>query len=119
MKVIALRVEVNGELVAIAGAENLSLLSGTVGLGSGSTTAFDSTNIMFSVMGLDVGSRQPRQLTWAEGVQLKLGDKVSFQVVEVEHPSPPSKVLGSPNTKELAAAAEAEKSQPRGKRRGA
>lgn len=111
MKVPALRVEVNGELVAIAGAEGLSLLTGQVAFGAGPSSTIDREAVMFSVMGLALGGTQPSQLSWASDVRLKLGDKVTFQVVEVEHPSPPSKVLRTPSPTDLAAAAAAEKKQ--------
>ena len=105
MKIPALRVEVNGELVAIAGASSLSLLTGTIGLGSGHGPTIDVSEIMFSVMGLDVHSAQPRQLTWGSGVKLKQGDRVTFEVVQVEQPSPPDKSLASPSSAQLAAEA--------------
>ncbi|MBI5275903.1 MAG: hypothetical protein HY854_05530 [Burkholderiales bacterium] len=100
MKVPALRIEINDELVAIAGAPGLSLLSGQVGYGA-SNKPIDASSAMFLVMGLDVHGSQPRQLTWANGVQLKLGDRVTFELVEVTEPSPPSKVLATPSSAEL------------------
>ena len=54
MNIPALRVEVNGELVAIAGASGLSLLSGTIGLGSGQGQTIDASEIVFSIMGLNI-----------------------------------------------------------------
>jgi hypothetical protein len=103
MKIPALRVELNGELVAIAGANGLSLLTGTVGLGSGHGEKIDASEIMFSVMGLNVRSAQPQQLTWGNGTKLRPGDRVTFEVVEVEQPSPPDRVLSSPSSAQLAA----------------
>jgi hypothetical protein len=114
MKLPALRVELNGELVAVAGAEGLSLLSGQVGFGAGSANAIHAGAAVFSVIGLALGGEQPRQLSWANNVQLNLGDKVTFQVVEVEHPSPASQTLKVPSSEQLARAAAAEK-QPRGR----
>jgi hypothetical protein len=105
MKIPALRIEVNGELVAIAGAKGLSLLSGTIGLGSGQSQAIDASEIMFSVMGLNVHCAQPQQLTWCNGLTLKQGDRVTFEVVQVEQTSPPDKSLASPSTEQLAAEA--------------
>jgi hypothetical protein len=105
MKVPALRIEVNGQLIAVAGAPGLSLLTGTVGLGSGQAPQIDASAIMFSVMGLAVTTTQPRQLTWGKEVKLKQGDRVTFQVVEVEDPSPPDQTISSPSASQLEAQA--------------
>lgn len=108
MKIPALRVEINGELVAIAGAEDLSLLVGQVGFGAGKNRTIDASQVTFIVMGLAAQGPQPRQFTWGDGVYLELGDRVTFEVTEVEQRSPPNKVLQSPSSSELAAAAAAE-----------
>jgi hypothetical protein len=113
VKIPAIRVDVNGELVAIAGANGLSLLTGSVGLGSGQGQKLDLSEIMFSVMGLNVHSAQPQQLTWGKGVKLQPGDRVTFEVVAVEQPSPPDRVLASPSSAQLAA----EANRPGSKRR--
>lgn len=102
----------NGELVTIAGASGLSLSTGTIGLGSVQGSKIDPSEIMLSVMGLDVHSAQPQQLTWGNGIKLQLGDRVTFEVVEVEQPSPPDKVLASPSSAQLSA----EATRPSGKR---
>ncbi len=112
MKIPALRVEVNGELVAIAGAEDLSLLTGQVGFGAGQNRAIDVSKVMFTIMGLAIHGPQPRQLTWGNGIQLKLGDRVTFEITEVEQPSKPNKVLRTPSSTELAAAAEKGTDEP-------
>lgn len=111
MKIPALRIEINGELLAIAGAEDLSILTGQVGFGANKDCTIDTSQVMFSVMGLAVQGPQPRQLTWGNGVQLKLGDRVTFEVAEVEQPSPPHQVLRTPSSAELATAAATEKNQ--------
>jgi hypothetical protein len=113
MKIPALRVEVNGEVIAIAGAEGLSLLTGQVGFGAGPNRAIDVSEVMFSVMGLAAQGPQPRQLAWGKDIQLKLGDRVTFQFVEVEQPSPPAEALRTPSSAELAAAS-AERRQIQG-----
>jgi hypothetical protein len=105
MTIPALRVEVNGELLAIAGGNDLSFLTGTIGLGAGEDRKLKLSEIMFNVMGLNVHSPQPQQLTWGSGLKLKPGDRVTFEVVEVEQPSPPDKVLASPSSSQLAAEA--------------
>ena len=111
MKIPALRVEVNGELIVIAGAEDLSILTGLVGFGAGKDQAINVSQVVFSVMGLAVHGPQPRQLTWGNDVQLKFGDRVTFEITEVEQPSLPQAVLRTPSFAELAAAAAAEKKQ--------
>lgn len=113
MKIPALRVEVNGELVAIAGAEDLSILTGQVGFGAGKGWAINVGHVVFSIMGLAVHGPQPRQLSWGGDVQLKLGDRVTFEITEVEQPSMPQAVLPTPSSAELAAASTAEKKQKR------
>jgi hypothetical protein len=115
MKIPALRIEVNGELVAIAGAEDLSILTGQVGFSAAQNRVIDVSQIMFSVMGLAVHGPQPRQLTWGSDIQLKLGDRVTFEISEVEQPSSPQSVLLTPSSGELAAAASAEK-KPRSRK---
>lgn len=103
MKVPALRIEVNGELVAVAGAPDLSILSGQVAFGAtGPNRIIDTSSTVFSVMGLAINGPQPRQLTWANGLELKVGDRVTFELVEVSDPSPPEKVLATPSSAELA-----------------
>ncbi len=109
MKIPALRIEINGKQIAVAGAEKFSLLSGQVSLGSGSSTSIDLGKIGFNVIGLDVAGTQPRQLTWGDGVQLKLGDRVAFEVVETDTPTPPSSTRRTPSATELASAVLAEK----------
>src|SRR6266496_3481944 len=108
MKIPALRIEINGTQIAVAGAENLSLLSGQVALGAGSSGSIDLGKIVFSVIGIDIAGTQPRQLTWGDGVQLKPGDRVTFEVVETETPTPPSNVRRTPSAEELNSAALAE-----------
>lgn len=105
MTVPALRIEVNGELIAVAGAEDLSLLSGSIGFGAGKDQTIKASGIMFGVMGLAVNCPQPRQLTWGKNVKLKIGDRVTFELVEVEDPSLPDQTLCSPSSSELAAKA--------------
>ena len=109
MKIPALRIEINGKQIAVAGAENLSLLSGQVALGAGSSGSIDLGKIVFNVIGLGVAGTRPRQLTWGDGVQLKPGDKVTFEVVETEAPTLPSGARRTPNAEELPSAALAEK----------
>ena len=103
MKVPALRVEVNGELITVAGAPDLSMLSGQVAFGAtGPKRVIDTSSIIFNVMGLELNGAQPRQLSWANGLELRVGDRVTFEIVEVSEPSPPGKVLVTPSSAELA-----------------
>lgn len=115
MKVPALRVEINGELVTIAGAENLDILTGNVGFGASPSGGIEVSNVMFLVMGLAVHGPNPRQLTWGNDIKLGPGDRVTFEVIETEQPSPPDKVLSTPSSDELAAASAAKKRQSRRK----
>jgi hypothetical protein len=103
MKLTALRVEVNGESLAIAGAEGLTLLTGMVSVGSGQESTIDPSKILVCVMGMDVYSPQPRQLTWGTEIKLKPGDRVTFQVVKVEHASAPDSTVNTPSSAQLAA----------------
>jgi hypothetical protein len=103
MKVPALRIEVNGELIAVAGAPNLSMLSGQVAFGaSGPNRVIDTSSILLNVMGLALNGTQPCQLTWGNGLALKVGDKVTIEIVEVSDPNPPGRVLATPSSAELA-----------------
>lgn len=115
MKVPALRVEVNGELVTIAGAENLDILTGNVGFGASPSGGIEVSNVTFLVMGLAVYGPNPRQLTWGNDIKLGLGDRVTIAITETEQPSTPDKVLSSPSSDELAAASAAKRKQSRRK----
>ncbi len=113
MSIPALRIEVNGELVAVAGADGLSTLCASLGFSADKGKTLDSPEAMFMVMGLAVDNPQPRSLTWAEGVKLKMGDKVTFELVETEDPSPPDNVLASPSSAQLKEQAMAKRRSPR------
>ena len=115
MKIPALRIEVNGEVVALAGAEGLDILSGQVAFGASPTGGIEVSRVALGVMGLAVHGPSPRQLTWANGIKLGLGDRVTFEIAEVEQPTPPDGILGAPTSAELAAAAAAERKQARRK----
>jgi hypothetical protein len=100
MKAPALRIEVNCELVAVAGAPDLSMLSGQVAFGAaGPNRIIDTSSIMFNVMGLALSGAQSLQLTWANELELKVGDRVTFEVSDF---TPPGKVLATPSSAELA-----------------
>ncbi|WP_312512475.1 hypothetical protein [Massilia sp.] len=111
MKIPALRIEVNGELIAFAGAEGLDILSGQVVFGASPTGGIEVSRVALGVMGLVAHDSSPRQLTWGNGIRLAPGDRVTFEIVEVEQPSPPDQIVGSPTSDELAAAAATEKSR--------
>lgn len=103
MKIPALRVEVNGELVAVAGADGLDILSAQVAFGASPTGGIEISNVACLAMGLAVHDSNPRQLTWLEGIKLKLGDRITFEIAEVDQASAPDKVMGTPSSEELAA----------------
>ncbi len=109
MTISAIRVEVNSQLVAVAGAEGLSMLTASLGLGSGKGSHIDPMNVLFSVMGVDVHSKQPRQLSWCDGLTLRPGDRVTLEVVQVEQPTAPDQVLTTPSTEQLKAEAKRHK----------
>jgi hypothetical protein len=103
MKIPAFRIEVNGELVAVAGADGLDILSGQVAFGASPSGGIAVSNVACLAMGLAVHGSNPRQLTWLEGIKLKLGDRITFEIAEVDQPSSPDKVTGTPSSDELAA----------------
>ena len=106
----AIRVEINGELVAIAGSEEVSFLTGSVGVGIGSGNKVLLENAALSVMALvGVSGSAPKQLSWCDGVRLRKGDRVTFELVEIDEASPPGKVLRTPSSSELASIAEAKR----------
>ena len=106
----AIRVEVNGELVAVAGARDASLLTGSLGLGAGADKEVGFDMSVFSVMALvGIAGDTPQQLSWCNQVHLRKGDRVTFELVEVDEATPPSRVLRTPSSKELRAVAQAEK----------
>jgi hypothetical protein len=111
----ALRIEVNGELVALAGAEDLDIFSGQVAFGASPTGGIAISRVALGVMGLAGHGPSPRQLSWGNGIKLGLGDRVTFEITEAEQPSPPDEILGTPTSDELAAVAAAEKKPSRRK----
>jgi hypothetical protein len=113
MKIPALRVEVNDEVVAIAGAENLDLLTGLVSFGASPSGGIDISRVISSIMGISVRGPEPQQLTWANAIKLKLGDRITFEIVEVDQPSPPDQVLRTPSSPELANVTAAGRKQKR------
>ncbi|MET0857483.1 MAG: hypothetical protein ABWY27_12085 [Telluria sp.] len=113
MKIPALRVEVNGQLVAIAGAENLDILYGQVGFEASRTGGIEVSRVTVGVIGLAVHGPNPLQLTWGNEIKLVLGDRITFEIAEVDQPSAPEKVLRTPSSDELAAVAAAEKKRRR------
>ena len=110
MPVLAIEIELNGRRLAVAGAKDLALLSAQVGAGVGSekrSLQVDVDTFHLLVMGLtspESGSRMAN-LTWANGVTLQVGDSITFRIVEAEQPDPPARVLQTPSSEELAAAA--------------
>ncbi|GAB3773729.1 hypothetical protein GCM10028796_46620 [Ramlibacter monticola] len=107
MTIPAIRIEVNGELVAVAGAKDASLLTASLGLGAGAEKDLAFERPVFSVMALvGVAGDAPRQLSWCDHVHLRKGDRVTFELVEVDEATPPSKALSTPSSTELQAEAE-------------
>jgi hypothetical protein len=115
MTVLAIEVELNGKRLSVAGAKDLALLSAQIAAGVGSenrTLQVDMDVFHLTAMGLTSPKSASRiaNLTWINGLPLKLGDSITFRIVQVEQPDPPAQVLRTPTTGELAAAAEKERS---------
>jgi hypothetical protein len=55
----------------------------------------DVSRVAVGVMGLSVHGPSPRQLTWGTEIKLGLGDRVTFEITEVEQPSPPDEILST------------------------
>jgi hypothetical protein len=113
MTIPAIRVELNGQLVTIAGAEGLAMLTTTFGLGAAKGNHIDPTKVLFNVMGLDIHGKPPRQLTWGSNLALRPGDRVTLEIVQVDQPSFPDQVLVTPSAEQL----KAEASRPTRKRK--
>lgn len=113
MPVLAIEVEVNGKRLVVAGAEDLALLSAQIaaGVGSDNATIQVDTDFHLTVMALtSPRSARMANLTWCNGLPLQVGDSITFRIVQVEQPDPPTTVLQTPTSQELAAAAEKERS---------
>jgi hypothetical protein len=120
---LAIEVELNGQRLTVAGANDLSVLTAhvsAVGLLGEETVEFRPTkggpnDVKLHVSGLTsrAGSRQAH-IEWIPNVALKLGDAVTFRVVEVQKAAPPVESKRTPTTAELAAAAAEEKRKRRG-----
>jgi hypothetical protein len=112
MKVPAIRIEISGEPKVIAGAQDLAILGADLSISaSGPNQNIDCANPVFRllVMGLAIHTPQPRQLTWLNGTQLRPGDRVVMEIVEVDEPTPPEQELSSPSSEQLAAASKRER----------
>jgi hypothetical protein len=114
MTVLAIEIEVNGKRLLVAGAKDLALLSAQVaaGVASENTTVGVDTDVHLTVMGLTSPKSSSRManLTWINGLPLKLGDSISFRIVQVHEADPPANVFRTPTSQELASAAEKERS---------
>jgi len=114
MTVLAIEVEVNGKRIAVAGANDLALLTAGIGAGVGPekrTLQADIDAFRLTVMGLTSGLvARTENLTWINGLPLRVGDSITFRIVNAEQPDPPPQILRTPTSEELAAAAEKERS---------
>ncbi len=95
---IALEVKLNGNLVAVAGREDLCVLNTIVGalgvLGSksaGTRAKKDSYELNLSISGLSAESHEDpgQHLNWNSKTTINVGDEVSICVVDVECADPP------------------------------
>jgi|SRR3954451_4623165 hypothetical protein len=114
MSVLAIEVEVNGKRLALAGAKDLALLSAGIAAGVGQekrTIQADSDAFHLTVMGLTSGlTARIADLTWIKGLPLRVGDAITLRIVRAKQPDPPTQVLRTPSSEELASAAEKERS---------
>lgn len=118
MAVLAIEIELNGKRLVVAGAKDLALLTAQIAAGVGAEKRklqVDTDNFHLTAMGLTSSeSTSPiENLTWINGLALKLGDSITFRIVEVEQPDQPPHVFRTPTSDELAAAAERENSKRR------
>jgi hypothetical protein len=113
MKVLAIEIHLNGKLLAVAGAKNLALLSAHIGAGVGPEKRSLHVEDAFQLTAMGLTSSVPgsrmANLTWINGQVLKVGDSVTFRIVQVEQADPPAQILRTPTSEELAAAAEKER----------
>jgi len=113
MKVLAIEIHLNGKLLAVAGAKNLALLSAHIGAGVGPEKRSLHVEDAFQLTAMGLTSFVPgsrmANLTWINGQVLKVGDSVTFRIVQVEQADPPAQILRTPTSQELAAAAEKER----------
>lgn len=92
----AIQVQINNAKVTIGGADDLCVLSAiltlTGRLGSASRPHRDdgSVDLTFRLGGLTARGPgiEDEHLVWLEDNELKLGDKLTFQIVETDSPSP-------------------------------
>jgi hypothetical protein len=109
MTVLAIEVQVNGNRVVIAGGEDLAVLTASIGAGVGAekrTLQVGVDQFLLTAMGLTSSRSAARiaNLTWINGLPLKVGDSVTFRIVEVEQADPPPHIFRTPTSEELAAA---------------
>lgn len=82
----ALQVELNGQILAIAGSEAAVLLSGGINL-----SIDEIGGTLLDVGGMqDLGNDVHAHLTWVEMIDLVQGDQVTVRFVEVAAATPPS-----------------------------
>ena len=115
MTVLAIEIELNGKRLVVAGAKDLAILSAQIAAGVGPekrTLQVHLDTFHLTAMGLTSPKSASRManLTWVNGLPLQLGDSITFRIVQVEQPDAPAQILRTPTSKELAAAAEKERS---------
>jgi len=106
---IALRISINGEILCTAGAEDLSVLTGIVGLGGPlgpkTTPQRPDESLAFR---LHIGGLTSREssddvhLRWKPDLRLSLNDRVEIQIIETPTPDQPEEEspAGRPETRE-------------------
>jgi len=96
MTALAIEVEVNGKRIALAGANDLKWLAAGMGVGGGPEKRKLRADI--DVFRLSVAGESSALaecagfLTWIDGLPLRIGDSVTFRIVQAEQPDPPALV---------------------------
>jgi hypothetical protein len=120
MTVLAIEVEVNGQRIAVAGANDLISLVATIGAGGERgkrklQVDFDAFHL--AVWGFASGPADYAAiLTWISKVSLRIGDSATFRIVRAEQPDPPAEVLPGIVEGKRSGAAEVSKARHRKRR---
>ena len=112
MAILAIEIEVNGERLAVAGANNLSMLAAQVLAGVGaerrSLEVDDHFRLLVTALTSPESTLPVASPSWIKERTLRVGDTVTFRIVDVEQGDPPLEVLPVPTPDELASATERE-----------
>jgi len=120
MTVLAIDVEVNGQRIAVAGANDLKWLAATIGAGGEPgkrNLQADIDAFHLAVWGIASGPADREAiLTWISKVSLRIGDSATLRIVQAEQPDPPAQVLPEITEGERSGPAEVSKARHRKRR---